>query len=857
MATCDDCPLCNTSRTFKVDVVAGIPGGILVLLDSPDIPTLEAYEVNQKDEALRLLLGTLRTYLPADVDKKIMLDYAIRCHVPKGSTIPAKAFHACKEHLADVVKTYNPSHIVVAGNTALRVATGKTGIQKKCNQTLEIEIGGITIPVIPVLSPGVVLRDLNAKARFVSTVKYAANVLCGKAISSVDESRIQVDASAQDISAFHKDAVTQNKIVAYDVEANTLHPYLDADFRMLSISVCNGQDTLVVPCDSLGVLEASRAGLASRVVAMLNLLKDDRVRKIAHNFKYDNHALHVRYGINVQNVVGDTLLMHRHLFSITGGHDLKTIAADLLGFADYSAELTPYIGAGNNSNLYAAIPYSILAKYNATDVIATHKLYMKMVVMLVRREAAFTAVTDRPLPINLSPQVSLQDVIMQPALSLFEVEQNGLFARRDYLIDLGEQLEDQKDVAFDTCAKDHQVIRRKLTAKINKVKLPDFNPNSDKQVGEIVFKGYGEVPEVLTKTGRPSVNAEVLKSITMQVDCCQPLIEFCNAVLAYRKAVKHQGTFVNGFLKSISPIDHRVHGSLNVYGTVTARLSSDNPNLQNVPRDATYRDIIGCEDGYALIEADYSQIELRILAAYSGDPRMLEVYRMGRDLHMETAMSIFPKQTIGKEMRTSAKTVNFGIAYGLTAKGLADQLTNLLGRSVSKEEARVFIDGFYSAYPRVLQWQQDVYAYAKKHGNVPTLFGTVRPLENARLAVSKSRRAHDKQLLYEEALRHAINTPIQGTAGLCTLLAIHELHRRFKATAGTSNNRRIVSTVHDSILVQVPVATLSSTLRDMHAAMVDYPPTLIPGSILCNVPLVVDFKVGKTWGAMTELNWKG
>lgn len=864
---CGKCPYGDNPRKFIPEAVSYDPQSILVLWESPNWESDQAYAFSQRTADYKMFMSTVRKRSKSGIANRMTHDFAVRCFTNK--TPAASVINLCRTYTLDLLEEMRPEAVIVVGNAAMRAVTKQTGITKKCHSTLKIALeDGTEIPVIPVLSPAYVLRDRNQQGRFEATIDYAVSVLEGRAVTVEDvwkKANINIAPTSATLKEFYRRAVKGDLVVAVDTETTTLHPWVGTDWRVLSIGVSDGEETLVLPYDFPGEETAKRRQqLTPEQALLLAILRNEKIRKVAHNAKYDMHVIGRRFGVHLAGVVADTLVMHRVLFPMVGGHTLKTIASEMLRVPEYTQELKAYIGEGTNSLRYAKVPYPTLAKYNGMDCYVCVKSYEAMRKKLIKTSMSRKGVGCAELPVAGTLVEAYKNVVQPAFAPLYEMEVNGFYVRKAYAKTVEETLDREQDRCLELCASDpvvqrvykekrddeYEILLRKKnnailsSAECRKVEAIVFNPNSGKQVAEVVFgnTGYNEQVDHLTAGGDPSTSEEALEAVIRRGSQASDL---CRAVLSYRSAGKHRGTFVTGLLDLVAD-DSRVHTTFHLFGTATGRGSSSDPNLQNIPRDKTYRGLYGCEPGRLLVEADYSQLELRLLAAYSGDPNMVAVYEQGRDLHMETAMAVAgtnDPSMVEKEMRTAAKSVNFGIAYGLTSYGLSAQLTAILGRDVTGDEAQYFIDKFNSLYPGVVDWQVGARLFAQQNGWVSTMFGTHRDLLNAQITP----KTHEERMLKEEALRNAINTPVQGTGGLCTMVALAHLRRRWKGTAN-----KIVSYVHDSIIADIPGGNLRNAILDMKDCMSNAPMAYI-GRFMRGLKLPVDIKIGRNWGEMMEL----
>ena len=388
---------------------------------------------------------------------------------------------------------------------------------------------------------------------------------------------------------------------------------------------------------------------------------------------------------------------------------------------------------------------------------------------------------------------------------LADMEQNGIFVNRQRLLEKAEEVGRRIEA---------------LQADIYTLAGGEFKINSPKQLGEVLFERLGLPPVKKTKTGY-STNAEVLETLRYQ----HPIVEL---VLAYRMWSKLKSTYLDGIADLIDPETGRVHTTFNQTVTATGRLSSSDPNLQNIPvrreEGKTIRALFEPGEGYDyLLSADYSQIELRILAHMSGDESFLEAFREGQDIHARTAAEVFgvPLAEVTADMRRKAKAVNFGIVYGISDYGLSRDL------HISRQEAAGYIESYFERYPGVKAYLDRMVHEARDTGSVKTLFGRRRELPAIR-----SSNFNQRSL----AERMAMNTPIQGTAADIIKLAMIAAHRKLKKAGVRS---RILLQVHDELVLEVTadeVEQVSEILRETMEQVVEL-----------SVPLSIDINYGRNW----------
>ena len=400
----------------------------------------------------------------------------------------------------------------------------------------------------------------------------------------------------------------------------------------------------------------------------------------------------------------------------------------------------------------------------------------------------------------------LMDTIELPLVEvLAAMEQNGVYVNRAHLAEKTEEVAGRL---------------QKIEAAIYEMAGHDFNLNSPKQLGVVLFEELGLPVRKKTKTGY-STNAEVLESLRFE----HPIVE---QILAYRLWSKLKSTYLDGIAGLIRTDTGRVHTSFNQTVTATGRLSSSDPNLQNIPvrteEGRMIRALFEPGEGYdCLLSADYSQIELRLLAHMSGDENFIDAFKRGQDIHARTAAEVFgiPLEEVTPELRRHAKAVNFGIVYGISDFGLARNL------HISRKEAGDYISRYFTRYPGVRAFMDKVVAEAHETGYVTTMFGRRRELP-----AIKSRNYNQRML----AERMAMNTPIQGTAADVIKLAMIAAYRKLRE-AGVKS--RILLQVHDELVLEVKESELETVQAILHEAMEHV--------VSLSVPRSIDVHWGRNW----------
>ncbi len=572
-----------------------------------------------------------------------------------------------------------------------------------------------------------------------------------------------------------------------DVETTELDP-MAADLAGLALAMEPGKG-YYIPLGHWGAKE--QLTLEEVRAALGPVLGDAGVAKRAHNVIYDLVVLK-RHGMEVRGLAFDTMIAAYLLDPGGRAFGLKNLAWRKLGVEMTS--ITDLIGTKEGS--MAQVPVAAAASYACADVEATTRL-----VELLERELR---------------EYELWELFAQVEMPLVEVlvdmEMAGVALDVGYLKEMSREL--------------HLRITA-LEKEIWELAGHPFNVSSPKQLGKVLFEELGLPAKARTKTGY-STAAGVLE----ELQGLHPIIEL---ILEHRQLTKLKSTYVDALPLLVNRRTGRVHTSYNQTGTVTGRISSSDPNLQNIPiRTEIGRQVrraFIAQEGALLLAADYSQVELRVLAHISQDANLLAAFQRGEDIHASTAATVLgvPLSQVTSEMRRIAKTINFGLIYGMSDYGLV-QRTGL-----SQEEASQFITNYFARYPGVRAYLEETKEQAREKGYVSTLLGRRRYFPELR----SDSKAHAG--VKRAAERMAINMPIQGSAADIIKIAMIRLHRALKERGLAS---RMTLQVHDELVLEVPEGELKGVAPLVREVM--------EGAYELRAPLRVDIKVGKNWDEMEE-----
>lgn len=577
--------------------------------------------------------------------------------------------------------------------------------------------------------------------------------------------------------------------MAVDTETTSVQPML-AELVGVSMS-CKENTGYYIPLAHLGdsiedffAEKPEMIPMETALDALRPLLEDPEIAKIGHNIKYDYIVL-FQAGIRLQGIIMDTMLASYLTDPSRMRHNLGEVS--LKHLRRRMLPISDLIGKGSKAITFDKVPVEAACEYACEDADVTWRLSEIFQASLKERELEF-----------LFNEVEL------PLLEvLARMEMAGVALDTDVFKELKQELEQRL---------------KALEQKIFELAGESFQINSPKQLQKILFDDLGLTPIKKTKTGY-STDVGVLEELALE----HPLPE---KILEYRMLEKLRGTYVNALPKLLNPKTGRIHTSFNQAVAATGRLSSSDPNLQNIPiRTELGRRIrqgfVPGGEGLRLISADYSQIELRILAHLSGDENLQRAFQEDRDIHRDTAVRVFnvAPDDVTPELRRRAKAVNFGVVYGISAFGLARNI------AVSNSEAAAFIKNYFAQYPGVKEWIERTKAEAKERGYVTTLLNRRRYVPELTASDAPTRRA---------AERVAVNTPVQGTAADVIKVAMIRLDK-----ALADSEARLLLQVHDELLVEAP----ADDCRDIAKLMKE----IMEEAIELDVPLKVDVGIGLNW----------
>ncbi len=575
----------------------------------------------------------------------------------------------------------------------------------------------------------------------------------------------------------------QAPLFAIDTETTSLRP-MEAELVGISFAIHAGR-AAYLPLAHLG--EEPQLDRDQVLQRLRPLLEDEQLRKVGQNIKYDQ-TIFSNHAIQLRGIAFDTMLESYLIDSTASRHDMDSLALKHLSHKTITYE--EVAGKGKKQLRFDQIPIQQAAPYAAEDAEVTLRLHQTL----------WPQLQEEPTRVDL-----LQELEMPLLEVLGEIERNGVKVDLAMLQQQSQRLAEQI---------------KKLEQEAYALSGEPFNLASPKQIQEILYQRQGLPVLKKTPKGQPSTAEAVLQELAQEYPLPRTILE-------HRSLSKLKSTYTDKLPREINARTGRIHTSYHQAVAVTGRLSSSDPNLQNIPirteNGRKIRQAFIAEEGHLLLAADYSQIELRIMAHLSQDPGLLQAFQRGIDVHRATAAEIFdlPSEEITTEQRRSAKAINFGLIYGMSAFGLSQQL------NVSRARAQRYMERYFERYPGVQHYMEETQERARQHGYVETLFGR-------RLYLPEINARNGQRRQYAE--RTAINAPMQGTAADIIKRAMITLSRDL-ATSGL--DVRMIMQVHDELVFEVArdqLEPLSIQVREV-----------MESAATLRVPLVVDLGSGDNW----------
>ena len=861
--------------------------------------------IGEAGKLLRQYVEDIFPQVKLDPNKDVAYTNICRCRPPRNRNPGKTEVRSCIYQLVREIKARKPKLIVILGGPALEAVTGHTGILTFHDKFLKSTLPGLEdADVLACIHPSYVNRMKmdETTEKFGQAICHAADYISGEYEPPMGKGEYYVLDDADDVcdllDAFREDGDP----VAFDTECGSLTPFQDEFPKLLCFSFSNEEGIgYTVPFDHAespwregGPKKKDRVRITK---ALRNFFLDEDLPKVAQNEKFDRQ--HIRHALGVEPTnVFDTMTTHLVIDERRGTHGLKVLAFAYTGMGGYEKELEDFIAnnrAANpdNGGSYANIPASLLFPYAGMDADVTLRVY--------------NGIREEPEYVNSEKLQALAEHFL-PVLSeqLADLEYTGAMVDADIVAALDEEytakMEDfssqiaklpkVRQFVADTIATEKAKRAKMKTEKArNKVVTFDFNPGSPTQLRKVLFDYYGLRPIEMTDTGFSRLAARLKQRNETRRKRGEPEVSFSEIVnasvekkeweffttkadvlhdyerkgndlapliLKYREAETLHGTFIAP-LRDLLDVDGRVHGTYLIHGTVTGRLASRDPNLQNIPnKDAgkvkrAYVSRFGDEG--VILQLDYSQIELRIAASYFNEPTMIEAYQNGEDLHTLTAIDVAQtSEGLSKteylalpdddqyKKRTRAKRVNFGVLY---QGGPAALMTTLKkdGIFITFEEGADLIEAFYAVRPALRLAIDRLQQQVQRDGFVESFTGRKRRVPEA---------FSDDREIRSRALRQSVNAPIQCGASDMTLMALVLINAEMREREYRS---KMILTVHDNIVFDChvdEVMEIASLAKEVMENLPELSDQVLPGIEWdwLKVPIVADCEIGVSWGQL-------
>ena len=581
--------------------------------------------------------------------------------------------------------------------------------------------------------------------------------------------------------------VKEKSYLCVDTETNSLDP-MQAKIVGISMAVTPGEAAYIpLAHDYPGT--AKQLSLDHTLSLLKPILEDEQIKKIGQNIKYDSHVF-LNHGIHLKGIQHDTMLQS-YVTESHQSHGMDNLSLRHLGHTCVSYE--EVAGKGVNQLKFNEVDIDIASNYSSEDADITLQL-----------NQFFNPAIDNETSLKF-----IYEKIEMPTLEvLLKIERNGVL------------IDDKK-----LNAQSHEIGKKILLLEEEAYQLAGqpFNLASPKQLQDILFNKLGIKPLKKTPSGAPSTDEDVLQELALDYPLPKLLLE-------HRSLSKLKSTYTDKLPKMINPSTGRIHTSYNQAVAITGRLASSDPNLQNIPirtlEGRKIREAFIANQDSAILSADYSQIELRIMAHLSQDKRLLDAFKNNEDIHKSTAAEIFncDLNAVSQEQRRYAKVINFGLIYGMSVFGLSKSL------GIERSAASNYIETYFARYPGVKRYMEDAKLFAKDKGYVETFFGR-------RLWIPEINGSNGIRRAAAE--RAAINAPMQGTAADLIKLAMIAVDQWL--TSRKDLKTKMIMQVHDELVFEVPNNEIEILQKEL--------PILMEGVAKLDIPLIVDIGVGLNWDA--------
>lgn len=769
--------------------------------------------------------------------EEIYITNAVNCRPPENRTPKPKEITACRYWVEKQTARVRPKYVLLLGNVPCQSVLDLKGIKKLRGKPIEKD----GVIYLPTFHPAYILRDPTEHETFSADIRLFAEIIKAEGIPK-EEGLNHIDVfTKKQLKKMMDDMWGQ---VSCDLETTGLYPWAkDAAINSFGFGSKGAQYTIPgeykynPQYDSYDT-DLEPEDIENMLIELEKRVKDGKLKFITQNGKFDMLYILVRYGYKLE-IFFDTMMAH-FMIDENQRHGLKYLSQAYFGAVDYDTDLETKLGKKG---------FKPMSHYQAHDLYYTRKLKFRLQRQL-EEEPSVLAVFNH---------------IIMPCCNLFvEIEYHGVEVDVKKMADAEKYLRQRKKEA-------ETKLNKYLPKKYLDADEP-FNWGSPQQVAKLLFEDLGIKVVEKTKTGKPSTNESVLKRID------HPLVE---AMLQLRETNQQLSFFIEGWKPFL--VKGRLHPNFKLHGTVTGRLSCENPNLQQVPRDPRIRSLITAASGYVLIEADLSQIELRIAAELSNDSGLVYAFLHGIDPHWYTCInemrrgaaspelilktaSSWSKKTIKnygeacdilikmgnsaaeeidpswKELRKKAKAINFGYLYGMWWKKFRQYALDNYGVKVTDQQAQASRESYFATYPDLGEWHKRQKQFARRHGYVSSLSGRKRRLPAAMSPKDTPERGN--------AERQAINSPVQSFANELNLMALLQLRKEFSFRVF-----RPVGTIHDAILAEVRIDHVEKVYNRMIEVM-RHPDLLDEMGIKIRIPIDAEAKIGAWSQGVSLKKWK-
>jgi len=777
-----DCQKCDLYRSAQSVCLMGkgpIPSKVMIVGEAPGI---------REDEIEKPFAGKAgsvltEALLKAGLNRKeCYMTNACKCRPPDNRTPKTGEVKACKEYLEQEIREVKPKFVLLLGATALKAVLNKAKITEIHGQVFKEN----NTYYMATFHPAAAIRDVNKLDPLQADITRFVNLV--KTGKEEKEPEIKYEV-VKNFDTFNRciNYLRKRNKVAFDIETSQL----SRKQGPLSVINCIGigwtNKQWIIPLESEDSPWKGNHKVQKEMMSLISEAIEGKV-VVAHNGKFDNLWLREKYRVRFP-LSHDTMLMS-HLLDENTPNGLKYLSRTKLGAPDYDISKKEKQGSGSLSKLY---------KYNAFDIHYTARVFKKLYSEL-KQDSALKKVFK---------------YISMPMSHVYEdAEYEGIY------IDIEQMNNVEKD------------LRKKIKSLLKKLKGytegKEVNWNSPQQVAKVLFQDWGLDPLEKTASGAPSTAESILLRLRKEHPGVETLLE-------YRGYQKLLSSFIDGWKKRMD--ERRIFPSYKIHGTVTGRPSCTDPNLQQVPRDSSIRSLITAPPGWVFVEADHSQVELRVTAMVSGDRTMKFIFQTKGDIHISTAQTVVGKEEISKDERKKAKAVNFGFIYGMGAPKFQEYARDKYDIIMTLSECKAVRARYFEKYYDLPKWHEKQRRIARMYKQVRTYTGRIRHLPEID-SPDQGKRA--------EAERQSINSPVQGFGAEITLMGAIDIHENIPQT-----KVKVVGTVHDSILMYIREDQLYKMLPKIKK-MMENPTGFRRFGINLPVPLEAEFTVGP-WGKGEEV----